>query len=54
MNNDKIIDLRNRTVRGKTLDHRIYRLCKDLKQEITTDREELAESPEVVPPAERQ
>ncbi|MDR2432259.1 MAG: trigger factor [Puniceicoccales bacterium] len=53
-NNDKIIDLRRRTMRGKTLDHLMYMLCKDLKQENNTDREELAKNPEVVPPAERQ
>jgi hypothetical protein len=53
-NNDNIIDLRRRTMRGKTLDHLMYMLCKALKQENNTDREELAEDPEVVPSAEQQ
>jgi protein associated with RNAse G/E len=30
-NNDKIIDLRRRNMRRKTLDHLMYMLCKDLK-----------------------
>jgi FKBP-type peptidyl-prolyl cis-trans isomerase (trigger factor) len=53
-NNDTIIDLRRRSIRGKALDHLRYVLCKDLKQENDTDREELAESPEVVPLVEQQ
>ncbi|MDR2603602.1 MAG: hypothetical protein LBC11_03540 [Puniceicoccales bacterium] len=53
-NNDKIIDLRRRTLRGKTLDHLMHMLCKDLTQENNTNREELGESPEVVPSTEQQ
>ncbi|MDR0693263.1 MAG: trigger factor [Puniceicoccales bacterium] len=51
--NDKIIDLRRRTLRGKTLDHLMHMLCQDLKQENNTNPEELAESPEVVPSTEQ-
>jgi trigger factor len=47
--NDKIIDLRRRTLRGKTLDHLMYMLCKDLKQENSTSREKLPENVEATP-----
>jgi trigger factor len=54
-NNDKAIDLRRRTLRGKTLDHLMHMLCKDLKQEENNaNREKLTESSEVISPAEQQ
>jgi trigger factor len=45
--NSKIIDLRRRTLRGKTLDHLMYMLCKDLKKENDTNFEKSTENPEV-------
>jgi hypothetical protein len=53
-NNGKIIDLPRGTMRGKTLDHVIYTLCKDLKQDNNADHEELVESPGVVLLVEQQ
>jgi trigger factor len=38
-NNDKIVDLRRRTLRGKTLDHLMHMLCKDLKLENDMNHE---------------
>ncbi|MDR2779035.1 MAG: trigger factor [Puniceicoccales bacterium] len=37
--NNKTIDLRRRALRGKTLDHLMHMLCKDLCEENTTDGE---------------
>jgi trigger factor len=52
-NNDKIIDLRRRTLRGKTLDHLMHMLCKDLKQEMKrendTNRKKSTKSSKVIP-----
>ncbi|MDR1890986.1 MAG: trigger factor [Puniceicoccales bacterium] len=50
--NNKIIDLRRRTLRGKTLDHLMYMLCKDLRQENVTNGEKPTEIPEATPSAE--
>ncbi|MDR2629181.1 MAG: trigger factor, partial [Puniceicoccales bacterium] len=51
-NNDKIIDLRRRTLRGKTLDHLMHMLCKDLKPKNNTNRKKLAKNAKMIPSVE--